>query len=254
MGVLEVSEFIPVDFKSGARKLRAEFEKRFQESGIYDFADPEKSDRELVRTGRLTDAQLAAIYSEAYGVEQLIEEEILLPDLPENSPVEFFNSHCCLPLEWNDDNVVMMVCDPYYLDTISFLAGKSWKCHIDPRFVRRPFLERLLSKLQNMEQEDDSPEQEDENTLRTMAGEARIVRLVNDIFTQAIELGASDIHIEPGQEQVSVRCRVDGVLTEIITAPLSQFPAIASRIKLLGGLNIAESRLPQDGRTNVRCQ
>ena len=85
-----------------------------------------------------------------------------------------------------------------------------------------------------------------------MAGEARIVRLVNDIFTQAIELGASDIHIEPGEERVAVRCRVDGVLTEIISTPLNQFPAIASRIKLLGGLNIAESRLPQDGRTNVQ--
>ena len=90
------------------------------------------------------------------------------------------------------------------------------------------------------------------NMLRSMAGEARIVRLVNDIFTRAIELGASDIHIEPGEESVAVRCRVDGVLTEIISAPLSQFPAIASRIKLLGGLNIAESRLPQDGRTNIQ--
>jgi type II secretory ATPase GspE/PulE/Tfp pilus assembly ATPase PilB-like protein len=84
-----------------------------------------------------------------------------------------------------------------------------------------------------------------------MAGEARIVRLVNDIFTRAIELGASDIHIEPGEDYVSVRCRVDGVLTEIMSCPLAQFPAISSRIKLIGKLNIAESRLPQDGRADV---
>ena len=252
MGVLEVSTLMPADFNICAQKLRSEFEKRYKDTDCYDFSDPEKSDRELVRTGKLTDAQLVQIYSESYGVELLIEEEIMLPELPENSPVEFFNSHCCLPLEWNDESVIMLVCDPYFLDTISYLARKNWKCRIEPRFVRRPFLERMLSKLQNIGQEEETHEQEDENTLRTMAGEARIVRLVNDIFTQAIELGASDIHIEPGHEQVSVRCRVDGVLTEIITAPLSQFPAIASRIKLLGGLNIAESRLPQDGRTNVR--
>ncbi|MBO5822931.1 MAG: type II/IV secretion system protein, partial [Lentisphaeria bacterium] len=118
-------------------------------------------------------------------------------------------------------------------------------------FVRRPYLERLLNKLQTMEEENSDDRVEDENTLRSMAGEARIVRLVNDIFTRSLELGASDIHIEPGEEAVSVRCRVDGVLTEIFSCPLNQFPAIASRIKLLGGLNIAESRLPQDGRTNV---
>ena len=85
-----------------------------------------------------------------------------------------------------------------------------------------------------------------------LAGEARIVRLVNDVFQRAIELGASDIHVEPSETAVSVRCRVDGVLTEIVSAPIRDFPAIASRIKLISGLNIAESRLPQDGRTNIK--
>ena len=85
--------------------------------------------------------------------------------------------------------------------------------------------ERLLSSLMSKDDENDltGTDAEDENTLRTMAGEARIVRLVNDIFTRAIELGASDIHIEPGEDYVSVRCRVDGVLTEIMTCPLPSF-------------------------------
>ena len=87
-----MSTLNPLDFNSAAAKLRSEFEKRFGGDAIYDFSDPEKSDRELVRVGRLTDAQLAEIYSQAYGVELLIEEEILLPDLPENSPIDFFNS------------------------------------------------------------------------------------------------------------------------------------------------------------------
>ena len=85
-----------------------------------------------------------------------------------------------------------------------------------------------------------------------MAGEARIVRMVNDIFARAVELSASDIHVEPGEDSVVVRCRVDGVLTEIMSTPIRDFPAISSRIKLIAGLNIAESRLPQDGRTTFQ--
>jgi hypothetical protein len=144
------------------------------------------------------------------------------------------------------------VVDPYDLEQLTFFVRRTWNTGARFRFVRRTFLERLMSKLQSAGEEEQLADVEDENMLRSMAGEARIVRLVNDIFTRAIELGASDIHIEPGEENVAVRCRVDGVLTEIISAPLSQFPAIASRIKLLGGLNIAESRLPQDGRTNIQ--
>ena len=160
-----MSDFKPIDFSAGAAKLQEIFKARFPEEGAYDFSDPEKSDRELVRLGRLTDAQLAEIYSQAYAVEQLIEEEIMLPELPENSPAEFFNTHCCLPIEWADEYVTMLVCDPYYLDTIGYLAEKTWNCKVAPRFVRRPFLERMLSKLQNLDQEEESREQEDENTL-----------------------------------------------------------------------------------------
>ena len=127
MGVLEVSDFSPIDFSAGAAKLQEIFKARFPEEGAYDFSNPEKCDRELVRVGKLTDAQLAEIYSQAYGVEQLIEEEIMLPELPENSPSEFFNTHCCLPLEWAEDHVIMLVCDPYYLDTIGYLAEKTWQ-------------------------------------------------------------------------------------------------------------------------------
>lgn len=214
---------------------------------------PEESDRKLLVSGVITENRLVEIYSAAFEVPVLDEEEIKPLDFQPDSPVEFYNAHDCFPLEWSDEQVIFLVADPYCVEQLDYLVNHSWQCKLDIRFARRPFLERLLAQLQSSSDEpDDTMELEDENTLRTMAGEARIVRLVNDIFTRAIELGASDIHIEPGEENVSVRCRVDGVLTEILSCPLSQFPAIASRIKLIGGLNIAESRLPQDGRTNFR--
>ncbi|MBO4630841.1 MAG: type II/IV secretion system protein [Lentisphaeria bacterium] len=210
-------------------------------------------DRQLVGSGALTENELLSFYAEAYGLERFDEEDIQTPDPGPVGKFDFFNANLCLPFEWDEEKILFLVSDPYRIDQIAFLVRKNR--HVDAAFklVRRSLLERLLSKMQNQENEEEQIiDTEDENALRTMAGEARIVRLVNDIFTQAIELGASDIHIEPGEDNVSIRCRIDGVLSEILSCPLNQFPAIASRIKLLGGLNIAESRLPQDGRTNVR--
>ena len=236
---------------SGAARLEEAFARRFPD--LDRSGNLREIDRELLRSGVLTESQLLAMYNDAFGVPEINEEEVDIPDLPEYAPLDFFNSNTCLPLEWEKDTVTLLFPDPYDLEGMIFLIRKTWDCDVAPRFVKRSFLERILTKMQNAASgEDKMIDQEDENTLRSMAGEAKIVRLVNDIFTQAIELGASDIHIEPGETSLSVRCRVDGVLTEIMNCPLSQFPAIASRIKLIGGLNIAESRVPQDGRTNVQ--
>ena len=209
-------------------------------------------DRKLVQDGKITEAALSEIYSKAFEVPLLEEDDIVLPEIQEKFSLTFCNAHECIVYEYDDDLITFLVASPYGAGELSYQSSRSWQSRIALRFVRRPFLERLLSRLQSEQDESEKDENtEDENTLRTLAGEARIVRLVNDIFTRALELGASDIHIEPDEDSVSVRCRVDGVLTEIISVPRNQFPAIASRIKLLGGLNIAESRLPQDGRTNV---
>ena len=210
------------------------------------------ADMAAVNAGELTEYELIGFYNKAYGTVPVEEEEFELPEIPKDSPWDFYNANTCLPIEYEEETMTLLVADPYDLEHLSYLVEKSWNKKLLFRFARRPFLERLLNKLQTLEEEKSESGMEDENTLRSMAGEARIVRLVNDIFTRALELGASDIHIEPNEETVSVRCRVDGLLTEIISCPLKEFPAIASRIKLLGNLNIAESRLPQDGRTNIR--
>ncbi|MBP6998984.1 MAG: Flp pilus assembly complex ATPase component TadA [Tepidiphilus sp.] len=88
--------------------------------------------------------------------------------------------------------------------------------------------------------------------LRDLASEAPVIQRVNQLFARAVELGASDIHIEPFEDAFVVRCRVDGVLRVIDEPPRELAPAIVSRIKLLSRLNIAERRLPQDGRMKIR--
>ncbi|MBQ9774745.1 MAG: Flp pilus assembly complex ATPase component TadA, partial [Lentisphaeria bacterium] len=233
-------------------QARTELEKLLKRPIPASAADARSADIAAVNNGDLTEHDLIAHYNAAYGTVPVDEDEFEIPELQPDTPWEFCNANTCLPIEHEEETLTLLLADPYDLEHLTYLVKKTWQKKLLCRFVRRPYLERLLNKLQSMDEESSEERVEDESTLRSMAGEARIVRLVNDIFTRAIELGASDIHIEPNEENVSVRCRVDGLLTEIISCPLKEFPAIASRIKLLGGLNIAESRLPQDGRTNIR--
>jgi len=97
-----------------------------------------------------------------------------------------------------------------------------------------------------------SEQGEQNQNLLALAEEAPVIELVNNLLTKAAESGASDVHIEPGEESFVVRYRVDGVLHSQMTQSASRFPAVASRIKLISGMDIAESRLPQDGRISTR--
>ncbi|MDD2403486.1 MAG: GspE/PulE family protein [Victivallaceae bacterium] len=212
------------------------------------------ADRLLLENGAITEPELTGVYAAALGIEPADEDELEIPEHYPGLSTEYLNTNLCLPYRWDEGIMQLLICDPYdiHKHVCQVRQALALDCHFI--MVRRTYLERLLSR--NQQEDTESIESqmlaEDENTLRSMAGEARIVRLVNDIFSRAIELGASDIHIEPGEDNVAVRCRVDGVLTEIMNTPRTQFPAISSRIKLIAGLNIAESRLPQDGRTNFQ--
>lgn len=211
------------------------------------------ADRRLVENGTFSEPELVKLYTSMLGVEPMDEEELEQPEYYPGLSHDYLNANLCLPYDWDDTTMRMLVSDPYDIHKHVFQVRQALQLKCEFSFVRRTFLERLLSRSNQAEAEDgEITGHEDENTLRSMAGEARIVRLVNDIFNRAIELGASDIHVEPGEDHVAVRCRVDGVLTEIMSVAKSQFPAISSRIKLIAGLNIAESRLPQDGRTNFQ--
>ncbi|NPA15635.1 MAG: type II secretion system ATPase GspE, partial [Deferribacteres bacterium] len=90
--------------------------------------------------------------------------------------------------------------------------------------------------------------------LKDIASEAPIIRLVNIIINRAVEKGASDIHIEPFEKEVKVRYRIDGVLHEVETLPKNALPGIVSRIKIMAKLDIAEKRLPQDGRIKLKIE
>src|SRR5207249_1487282 len=99
---------------------------------------------------------------------------------------------------------------------------------------------------------DDRPQEDTD--LDTAAEDASIIRFVNQVLRDAIELRASDIHLEPFEDELRIRYRIDGVLQDVpVPAQIKRFqPAIVSRVKILSHLNIAEKRLPQDGRIKIR--
>src|SRR6185436_3087799 len=97
-------------------------------------------------------------------------------------------------------------------------------------------------------------EDADDTDLDNAAEDASIIRFVNQVLKDAIQLRASDIHLEPFEDEFRIRYRIDGVLQDVsVPAQLKRFqPAIVSRVKILSHLNIAEKRLPQDGRIKIR--
>ena len=213
---------------------------------------------DLSTQGKLSETDILEAYALATNLPMIDEEELENVDRFPEITHEYLNNWLCLPISWDSDTVVILVATPYHTGTIAYhwshlLGRKARFC-----LSKRSLLERLINSIYNrLEEEIEDHEisldgDASEATLRDLALEAPIVRLVNDMFSRAIEMGASDIHVEPAEDQLAIRFRVDGVLQTVMTPPIATYPAIASRIKLIGGLNIAERRLPQDGRTDLQ--
>ena len=110
----------------------------------------------------------------------------------------------------------------------------------------------LSPQLEGSEEEDFVSGFEDDEALLDLASDAPIIRLVNHLFARALDLNASDIHFEPNEHSLNVRCRVDGIMTRIEKLPVKIHTAVASRLKLMARLDIGEKRLPQDGRIDYQ--
>ena len=217
--------------------------------------DRRRYDWSLCESGTLSEAELLEIYLAATQLGTIEEEELPEPAaIPYLSP-EYLSANCCLGLEEENNVLKLLVCDPYSINRHRYFIEKLHGREVHFRLIRRSLLERLIAKLNSAQNRDGGQDgvfsdTENEEMLKSLASEAKIVRLVNEIFSRAVEQRASDIHIEPRETELAIRFRIDGVLHTYLSCPLSQYPAVASRIKLIGGLNIAERRLPQDGRTN----
>jgi len=208
----------------------------------------------LVESGAIDETALINVYSQASTIPILEEQDYsTISQFPEATS-DFLNNSCCLPVAWDHETITLAINHPYQCAHLAFLWLSMFQRKTNFLLVRRSFIERNITSLYDTmaTNEEDWQHGDSEQALKDLAREAPIVRMVNDMFTRAIEMGASDIHVEPAEENMAVRLRVDGVLQTVQTPPMSQYPAVSSRIKLLAGLNIAERRLPQDGRIDLK--
>ncbi len=182
------------------------------------------------------------------------------PDLPlENLSYEFLKRHEVFPIRLEHNTLYVAIPEPQRADVIEVLeASLGYRVipllarrevilrHIENAFAsREATMRRVIADVQ----EDITPESPEElDHLRDLAQEKGIIKLVNLLIENAVRDRASDIHIEPEEGYLRVRYRIDGILHEKEALPLRMHPAVASRIKLMASMNIAERRMPQDGR------
>ncbi|MBS2022145.1 MAG: Flp pilus assembly complex ATPase component TadA, partial [Deltaproteobacteria bacterium] len=198
------------------------------------------------------------------------------PDLLAKVPINFAKQARLLPLRWEPPliegrpqpgaHVVVAMADPLDLgamDSARMLVGGA----ISPLLVPTQAIvdlinlvydrakneaEQLVDDLEESDLDTVAHELEEPQDLLDSSDEAPIIRLVNSLLFRAAKERASDIHIEPQEKDICVRFRVDGVLQEVIRPPKRFQNSIVSRVKIMGALNIAEKRLPQDGRIRVK--
>jgi len=178
------------------------------------------------------------------------------PETETLSP-KFLRQFRCLPVSLHDHTVTLAMADPLDFETRSTVAsctGLAVLAGIAGEQEILDAIDRYYTPAAKNETELATPtgDSEDLEHLRDMASEAPVIRLVNAMIAQAVEKRASDIHIEPFEKEFRVRYRIDGVLVSQDSPPRELKAAIISRVKLMARLNIAERRLPQDGRIKIK--
>jgi general secretion pathway protein E len=188
-----------------------------------------------------------------------------LPILEERISARFLRESRALPLSEGEDELALAMADPtdsYTINAFEMVTGRRIKPLVAIPTELEAALERLYGAgksalgqiLGDVEQRDDLAFDADVQQLKDLASEAPVIRLVSLIITNALETRASDIHIEPFENRLIVRYRIDGVLHEIESPPRRLSSAVISRVKIMANLDIAERRLPQDGRIRLRVQ
>ena len=188
-----------------------------------------------------------------------------MPILEERVSARFLRESRALPLAEDESELALAMADPtdeYTVNAFEMVTGRKVRPQVAIPTELEAALERLYGAgksalgqiVGDVEQRDDLAFDADIQQLKDLASEAPVIRMVSLIITNALDTRASDIHIEPFENRLIVRYRIDGVLHEVESPPRRLSAAVISRIKIMANLDIAERRLPQDGRIRLRVQ
>ena len=218
-----------------------------------------------IRLGLVSERDLAEAFAGVLELPLVTGDEYpATPELERMLPQRFMKEAHLVPLFEEDGRIVIAVADPtdtFNQEAAAMACGMPVTVWVGLPSEIEAAIERMYGEgrsamgeiVQNLG-EGEGGDEEDIEHLRDMASEAPVIRLVNLVVQRAVQSRASDIHIEPFEGQLKVRYRVDGVLHEVESPPASSTAAVISRIKIMANLNIAERRLPQDGRIPLRVQ
>ncbi|MBI4524115.1 MAG: type II secretion system ATPase GspE [Deltaproteobacteria bacterium] len=223
--------------------------------------------RLVVELGFVSEDDLLPVLSDHFGIPQVSLKDFPLTPLPIEQlldAVDFLKLSRIAPLKVEEQELLVAITDPTDLPRLHALEiatglrvrpvlakEKEITARIEALFGNG-YATEPLPGLPAVREAEAVVDEEEVEHLRDMASEVPVIRLVNQILNRALESRASDIHIEPFESQLKVRYRIDGILHEVDPPPRQLKAAIVSRLKILARLNIAERRLPQDGRIKVK--
>jgi len=233
----------------------------------------------LVKLGFLTDDDITTVLSRQYGVPAInLHDQEVDAAVARLIPFETATKYNAIPIRRNGTTLTLAMTDPtnvFAMDDVKFMTG----LHVEPVVASDTAIREAIAKhfskngaspnglqtadlvtkaLEDLGAGGDGlevvadAEEIDASSLERQGGEAPVIRLVNALLLSAIQRGASDIHIEPFEKEMRIRFRIDGVLQPVMSPPLKFRDAIVSRVKIMARLDIAEKRLPQDGRVKAR--
>ena len=237
----------------------------FEESGSHG-----RIDEALLNCPYFTEDVVLKLFAEAFGWEYLpeIPAQTVPSEFIESVPAMYAQHHYLIGIKPEDNNGELTVIlskplDANALDNVSKMTGLPVRAAISTRAAitsvidiayeqRNTVIEEVAEELdsQNLDMLVDEVSTSDD--LLNVVNRPPVIRLVNDILFRALQLRASDIHVHPYEEKIQIRYRIDGILYDALSLNRNVLPLIISRIKVMAGMDIAERRLPQDGRCSVR--
>jgi len=227
--------------------------------------------RILLNKGYITEDDLINAYSLQSGYKYIKEDEILECDVSTVSliPEEFAKDHLIIAIGRTESSIIIVMEDPENLeiiDSVQKMTSLKPDIRVAGKSVFDNVLQIVYDRVNKSDQIQDAissitivSDEEEGDALdlaseKVSAEDAPYVKLVNLMLTEAIKEDSSDIHIEPSKNDVTVRIRIDGVLLQIMSPPMTSLNGMVTRIKILSKLNIAEHRLPQDGRMKIKTK
>jgi type IV pilus assembly protein PilB len=221
----------------------------------------ERLGRILVGSRIITESQLVRALAKHYSIDFIdLDETLVDPNASRMIKESFARRYQALAIGWDEDRLVVAMANPsdvLALDDIRSLTGTDVKSVMaEPGQLNRAIekawrsateAEAMLRLASDADEAPDALAQ-----VKEAAEDAPVIQFVNELIIRAVNDRASDLHLEPGEAELRVRFRIDGVLQDVMQVPRGIQNAVISRLKIMGDLNIAERRLPQDGRVSVQ--